>query len=204
MKIHLAFTLGSPAVARVPDVKRILSMVLVCGGLAASAVYADALEIDRARSSVEVSVKATVDSFTARLNTFDANIQVDDSPTGIAGAVFRFGFAELKTGKAERDRQMNEWEQSDVFPDAEFVLTHLTPGTEGHYLAHGTFRLHGQTRELSFPVAIVADNKLISIDGEVPLDTRDFGLPVIRKFVVLKVDPHVTVRFHLQGFRGKS
>jgi iron complex transport system substrate-binding protein len=35
--------------------------------------------------------------------------------------------------------------------------------------------------------------------GDASLDTREFGLPVIRLFGLLKVDPVVRVRFHLQG-----
>ena len=39
--------------------------------------------------------------------------------------------------------------------------------------------LHGQSREIVFPVAISKDHSLYSIDGDARLDTRDFGLPIL-------------------------
>jgi len=52
---------------------------------------------------------------------------------------------------------------------------------------------------VSFPVKITADHRLTTIDGMAAVDTREFGLPIIRMFWVLTVDPVVHVRFHLQG-----
>jgi polyisoprenoid-binding protein YceI len=94
---------------------------------------------------------------------------------------------------------MNEWQQTVQHPEAVYTLTSLAAGVDGRLTATGTFRLHGVERTLVFPVAVTEDNSVVAIDGEVKLDTREFGLPVIRKFAVLKVDPLVTVRFHLQG-----
>ena len=55
---------------------------------------------------------------------------------------------------------------------------------------------------MHFPIAVTSDGRLLAIDGEAVLDTREFGLPVIRLLGLLKVDPQVAVRFHLQGTRG--
>ena len=43
------------------------------------------------------------------------------------------------------------------------------------------------------------EGRTLAIDGETMLDTRDYGLPVFRKFIFLSVDPKVRVRFHLLG-----
>lgn len=157
------------------------------------------LAVDRAHSQVEVAVHATVDSFTAKLDNYDAQIEVDPATARVTGARFQFHFTDLKTGKAKRDREMHEWQRTEEFPDGEFVLAGLEPAAEGRFTARGTLRLHGVTKELSFPVAVTTDRRLFAIDGEPSLDTRDFGLGVIRKFAVLKVDPVVAVRFHLQA-----
>jgi polyisoprenoid-binding protein YceI len=157
------------------------------------------LVVDRALSRVEVGVKATVDSFVAKLSVYDAAIRLDATAPHVTAAVFRFKFADIKTGKPDRDEQMNAWQQTATFPDADFTLSSLTPAAEGRFLARGRLRLHGVERELSFPVSITSDQTLFAVDGEAKFDTRDFGLPVIRKFALLKVDPLVTVRFHLQG-----
>jgi polyisoprenoid-binding protein YceI len=97
---------------------------------------------------------------------------------------------------------MHEWQQTERYPDGEFVLTSLTPSPEGRWQAEGRLRFHGQIRPLGFPVEIVAKEGVCTIDGEAVVDTRDFGLPVIRMMGLLKVDPLVRVRFHLQGKTG--
>jgi polyisoprenoid-binding protein YceI len=162
------------------------------------------LVIDPAHSQIEIVVKSTVDSFVAKLPVYEAAVSLEADAPRVNAAVLRFKFADVKTGKDARDREMNEWQQTEKFPDGSFTLTTLTPAPDGRQLAAGSLRLHGVEHALAFPVSITSDQKLFSVDGEATLDTRDFGLPVIRKFAVLKVDPHVTVRFHLQGAIGSN
>lgn len=159
------------------------------------------LECDPAASRVEVVVKATVDSFTGRLEKFDP--EVTFGPDGrVATARVRFRFADVKTGKEKRDRAMHEWQQTDRFPDGEYELATLVPALEGQWRAEGTLHFHGQTKPLGFPVAIVVRDGVCTVDGEAVVDTRDFGLPVIRMMGLLKVDPLVRIRFHLEGQTG--
>jgi polyisoprenoid-binding protein YceI len=157
------------------------------------------LVIDPAHSQIEIAVKSTIDSFIAKLPVYEAVINLDADAPRVVSAVLRFKFADTKTGKETRDHEMNEWQQTEKFPNGTFTLTTLTPAADGRLTAAGSLQLHGVEHALSFPVSITSDQKLFSVDGEATLDTRDFGLPVIRKFALLKVDPHVTVRFHLQG-----
>lgn len=156
------------------------------------------LAVDHAHSQIEVAVHATVDSFTARLGDYDAQIDVDPDTAKVLGAQFRFRFADLKTGKPRRDREMHEWQRTEEHPDGEFALAALEPTADGRFTARGTLRLHGTVKEIRFPVSVTTDHTLFAVDGQPTLDTREFGLPVIRKLALLKVDPVVTVRFHLQ------
>ena len=94
---------------------------------------------------------------------------------------------------------MHDWQQTNKHPDGEFILASLTPLQAGRFTAKGKLVFHGVTHELSFPVAVTTDHALYAIDGEADLDTRDFGLPIIRMFALLKVDPLVKISFHLQG-----
>lgn len=173
-----------------------------CGLLAVALPAAERnLVVDPALSRVEIQVKATVDSFVGKLAAYEAELTFDEAARRVTAAVFRFKFSDVKTGKPDRDAQMNEWQQTAQYPEAVYTLTSLAPAADGRLTATGTFRLHGVERTLVFPVAVTEDKSVVAIDGEVKLDTREFGLPVIRKFAVLKVDPLVTVRFHLQGPR---
>jgi polyisoprenoid-binding protein YceI len=95
---------------------------------------------------------------------------------------------------------MLDWAQAPAHPEASFRLKELVPdATAGRHVARGTFTYHGVEQPLEFPVSITLDGGTCAIDGEVILDTRTYALPVIRKFAVLRVDPLVRVRFHLQA-----
>jgi polyisoprenoid-binding protein YceI len=155
--------------------------------------------VDRAQSHVEISVKATVDSFVAQLHDFDASITMASQTGPVKTAVFRFNFVSIKTGNADRDNDMNAWQQTAKFPEVVFTLTALEPSAGGKTVARGQLRFHGVERPVSFPVSIELKKPIITMDGEVAIDTRDYGLPVIKKYLILKVDPIVSVHFHLAG-----
>jgi polyisoprenoid-binding protein YceI len=174
----------------------VLSLFLILGGVHMCAAP-EPLVIDPAQSHVEIVVKATVDSFTGKLESYKAAVTLEDGH--VATASFHFKYSAIHTGKEGRDEAMNEWLESTKYPDGGFTLTSLVPGTDGRLAAHGTLQLHGVTREIVFPVSVITEQNVYAIDGEAPLDTRDFDLPIIRKFGLLKVDPLVKVRFHLQG-----
>lgn len=156
------------------------------------------LVLDPVQSRVEIGVKATVDSFTGKLAQPAAVVSL--APDGsVATARLAFKFRDILTGKEKRDRAMHDWQQSDTFPDGEFVLVSLAATAPGQFNARGRLTFHGVTRELVFPVTIALDQAVYAIDGEAVVDTREFGLPIIRMLGLLKVDPLVRVRFHLQG-----
>jgi polyisoprenoid-binding protein YceI len=160
------------------------------------------LIVDKTRSRIEFSVKATVDSFTGKLTAYELELLHDPAAPGkISRAELRFRFGALKTGNEKRDQEMYHWQSNEQFPECVFTLTALEPAaTPGHYTARGQLIFHGTTRDLVFPVSIstTPDNSYV-IDGEARIDTRDFGLPVIRKLLLLKVDPVVVVGIHLQA-----
>lgn len=155
------------------------------------------LTIDRAESHIDVVVKATMDSFVGRLAEYEPAVIVGDDGQ-VARARLAFHFRDVLTGKPKRDTQMHEWQHTSEFPDGEFVLVRIERG-ERESAAVGRLSFHGVTRELRFPVTIQHEGGLYTIDGDASVDTREFGLPVIRMLGVLKVDPVVHVKFHLQG-----
>lgn len=177
------------------------SLVLILAAVRLAAAP-ESLVIDQAQSSVEIVVKATLDSFTGKLDAYNAAVTVEGGH--VATASFRFKCSAIRTGKEGRDEAMNEWLETPKYPEGVFTLASLEPTTEGYFKARGTLMLHGVSHEIVFPVSVITDRKVYALDGEAPLDTRDFGLPVIRKFGLLKVDPLVRVRFHLQGAVTKS
>jgi polyisoprenoid-binding protein YceI len=155
--------------------------------------------VDAAHSTLEIAVKATVGPFVARLQDFEASVKLESRDGRIETAVFRFDFASITTGNAGRDRDMNAWQQTDKFPEVVFTLIALEPAAGRNRLARGQLRFHGVERVLSFPISVETKDQAIDLDGNVAIDTRDYGLPIIKSFLVLKVDPIVHVHFHLLG-----
>lgn len=154
------------------------------------------IDVDYARSRVEVGVKSTVDSFTGHLEKYAVSVEWPPSELLPAKARMSFDFADLKTGDTNRDSAMLKWLGHDSLPGGVFVLGGWRrEGTTN--LATGELTIHGVKREVSMPVVAGLTNGVWEVDGEAVLDYRDFGLPKIRKALVLTVNPRLRVRFHV-------
>ena len=155
------------------------------------------LKVDRARSYVDVDVKATVDSFTARLEAYDLRATVDERGR-VKTAALTFRFADLKTGKPERDTGMLEWlGGNDPAGRFELGILALTPSGQGQ--ANGNLTFHGRTALVEFPVNVVSADGATVITGTATIDYRNWGLKKYRKLGVLTVDPEVKIRFKFTG-----
>jgi polyisoprenoid-binding protein YceI len=158
------------------------------------------LAIDSTQSRIDIVVRATMGSFTGKLASFNAAVGVAEDGR-VVSARLPFRFLDIATGKDDRDKAMHKWQETEKFPDGVFELTSLEPATapESGFVAVGRLTFHGVTRDLRFPASVIRDAGNYAIDGDATIDTREFGLPIIRMMGLLKVDPLVHVRFHLQG-----
>lgn len=154
------------------------------------------LKIDKARSYVDVDVDATV-NFTARLENYDPVFTVDAAGK-IKSATLAFNFADLKTGKTDRDAKMIEWLGGGT-PEAKFEVGIIAIAPDGQGQVTGKLTFHGQTSRVEFPVNTTKTDGTYTITGEASLDYREWGLKVIKTAFVLKVDPIVKIRFKFTG-----
>jgi polyisoprenoid-binding protein YceI len=157
-----------------------------------------ALKVDPARSYVDVDVSVTVDSFTARLEKYDATLKVDEKGRIKQGGSFAFKFTDLKTGKPDRDNAMIDWLGGGE-PTGKFDLGILAVTPSGQGQVTGNLTFHGKTSLVEFPVNVSQVDGATVVTGEATIDYRIWGLKVIRKGFVIKVDPLVKVRFKLTG-----
>lgn len=155
------------------------------------------LKVDPARSYVDVDVGSTIDSFTAHLDAYALRATVDDKGR-VKTAALTFRFADLKTGKPDRDKRMLEWLGGDD-PAGKFELGILALAPDGQGQANGNLTFHGATGLVEFPVNVSKAGDTYTITGEATIDYRNWKLKVIRTAFVLKVDPMVKIRFKFTG-----
>ncbi len=163
----------------------------------AAAPVEQLLRIDRSKSYIDVDVSATLDSFTGRLERYDARIPVDANGR-IRTATFGFKFADLKTGKPDRDARMLEW-LGGGDPQGQFSLGVLALAPDGQGQANGRLTFNGRTDRVEFPVVVRRVDDTYTITGAVTVDYRNWGLKVLRYMMVRKVSPEVKIRFQLVG-----
>lgn len=154
------------------------------------------LKIDKAGTFLDVDVDATV-NFTAHLDAYDAKVSVDDAGK-IKGAVFSFKFADLKSGKPDRDADMIKW-LGGGSPEGRFEMGNLALTPDGQGQVSGRLIFHGVTERVEFPINVNKAGGTYAITGETTLDYRNWNLKIIRKAFIFSVDPMVKVRFKLTG-----
>lgn len=174
---------------------RPLFATLTLAALLAGTATAEPLKVDRSRSFIDVDVKATVGSFTGRLERYTATLEPDASGR-IKSARLLFRFADLKTGDAERDAHMIEW-LGGGDPTGEYELGVLALAPDGQGQTSGRLTVLGHTRRVEFSVLVTRTDDTITVTGETTIDVRQWGLKPLRHRIVIKVDPEVRVRFRL-------
>lgn len=171
----------------------VLAIALAAGACAQAAEFAP----DPSRSTVEVGVRATVDSFTAKLDEYRTSIQVDASGRPTAGT-FTWDFKDLNTTSPRRDKEMLHWLDHEHTPAAVFTFERLVSTNTPCVLA-GTLKMHGVTNQLSVPISIAKEGTNLTWEGTLELDHRPYALPRIVKLGLLRVNPVLTVHFKLAG-----
>ncbi len=176
---------------------KVLLLSATFAGLAAT-VGAAPLAVDYHQSKIDVAVTATVDSFVGHLEKYEATVDcaaVTNLPTK---AGVSFNFSDLKTGNTDRDAEMLKWLEYSANPKAAFALTGWSQSGATN-LAVGELTIHGVKKSIQMPAVAKNTNGTWDITGEANFDYRDFNLPKIRKMLLLVVDPHLKVTFHLVG-----
>jgi polyisoprenoid-binding protein YceI len=160
---------------------------------------ANTLILDNSSSTIEVAIKTTIGNFISKFDTFTPQLYLDPSLGKVTGSV-HFLLAELKSNNDERDMEIYTWLKTDKFPKADFVLDKVTTDFKtGASEAQGRLTIQNVERIVNFSLSVAIKNKVITIEGSSDLDTRDYGLPIYRKFYFFSAEPKVRVHFRLIG-----
>lgn len=158
---------------------------------------AGTLKVDKAKSRIQVDVKATGHAFTGTLGDYSAKVTGDDATLEPTGVDLTWKFSDLKTGEEKRDKEMVKWLGGGA-PEGSFTFT-KTWSDKGKTYAMGELKIHGVAKAIAFPYTAMKEGTWVTIDGTASMDYQDFGLPIIRTMAVMTVNPKLAVRFHLVG-----
>ena len=108
-----------------------------------------------------------------------------------------FPVEQLRSGNALQDREMWKMVDSKRFPRISADLRDVRPGpAPGRYLATGDVTLSGRSRRYEGEFAVAHNGDGLTIEGELNVDIREFGLKP-PKLLIVTVEPVVRVRLHL-------
>lgn len=176
------------------NVARLLATLLL---LPAAVFAADrVVKVDKSRSFIEADVDATK-NFTTRLEQYDLAITTDGAGK-IKSSILTFKFTNLKSGDAARDADMIKWLGGGE-PEARFESGVIALAPDGQGQATGRLTFHGATQLIEFPINVTKEGEVYTLVGEETINYKDWGLKVIRKALILTVNPEVKIRFKLVG-----
>lgn len=176
--------------------KSLATLMIGCHCLLAFAA-GETLKVDPSKSRIHVDGKSTGHNFTGTLQNYE--IRISGDPKSLAPQSFQLDwkFTDLKTADQKRDDNMIDW-LGGGSPKGTFRFEKQWQ-KNGKTYAQGQLRIHGVTKTIAFPYTVKKQGDWVTIDGTAELDYRNFNLPIIRALAVLKVDPRLTVRFHVVG-----
>jgi polyisoprenoid-binding protein YceI len=85
------------------------------------------------------------------------------------------------------------------FPKATFASTKIEAGKNGTYDVSGNLTLHGETKEITFPIKVAIAKGTLSGDSTFTIDRKDYGMT----YGPGKVDDTVTIKVKV-GVAGKG
>lgn len=102
----------------------------------------------------------------------------------ISNGTISVNMTKLMSGESRRDSTMeNSGLETNKFPSAKFeqsqeltIQTPITKGTTIELDIPGTMTLHGQTKDVIFPLKALWDGKVITLSGELNIELVDFDI----------------------------
>ncbi len=168
---------------------------LLCSMLTVSAAT---LEVDKTRSKIQVEAKATGHAFTGTLTAYTLKASGDAARLKPEALELSWNFSDLDTADDGRDAEMLKWLGGNA-PKGTFKFVKFWTDKDGVDHAQGTLMIHGVAKTVYFPFTVKKDGEWVTASGQVEMDYKDFGLPLVRAMLVMTVDPKLVVNFQLVG-----
>lgn len=162
------------------------------------------------RGTLSFDAKATAGDFTGSTNAVSGEMTGGEL-SAVRGWV-EASVKTLVTGNDRRDRDLNKSMESGKYPTIRFDVTRVEPAAGAasasgpdsvRVTLHGTFHIHGVSREASFPATVVKSGDEVRVLATLPMNLKDYQIGGLSKILgLLKMDPAIVV--HVDVTFGKS
>lgn len=134
-------------------------------------------------SHIRVEIMQGGQAFAGEFGKFDADITFDPANLAESHVNVKIDIASFVTGSGDRDAQAHsaEWFNAASFPQAEFTASRFDKTGSNQYVAHGTLKIRGVSRDIDLPFtldthAVDDDEKEAEMQAEISLHRLDFGI----------------------------
>jgi polyisoprenoid-binding protein YceI len=148
---------------------------------AATAVY----QIDPAHSTIGFAVRhLMINNVLGRFNEFAGKINYDAADITRSAVEFTAKTASVDTGVARRDNHLRTPDFFDVqqYPEMTFKSTKVERKGNDAYIVHGTFSLHGVSKEIAIPFKLFGPIKdpqgkqRLGVEAGLTINRQDYGI----------------------------
>lgn len=163
----------------------------------------EAWRIDRAASTIDLSVRALGSTQTGRFEDWGGDLTVDrDAPErSRATVVVQVRSLRMRPESATGRALGPGFLDAERHPVIRFQLRSLQPLGGGRYTARADLTAKGVTRPVSFPMDLRTEGARAQMTGGFAFDRADFGIGTSGVWNGL-IDRRVTVRVSLQARRA--
>ena len=166
--------------------------------ISAPFVRSATVEVDTARSRIQVDAKATGHTFAGNLEKYTISVEGNAATSQPTSLNLAWQFNDLKTADDKRDEAMIKWLGGGK-PKGSFKFEKSWDETPEGGQAQGILTINGVSKSVTFPYKVKREGEWVTIEGKVSMDYQNFSLPIIRSMAVMTVDPKLVIRFHVVG-----
>lgn len=162
--------------------------------------------VSATESSLVFEARSTLHAVRGKATGLNGYVELSFGTDGTLGATppamhVEFPVDQLRTGNTLMDHEVRRLIDSSAHPRIAADLRELRPNAApGHYTASGDITFAGRARRYEGALTLEPGADRVTIDGELTVDIRDFGLRP-PSLLILKVDPVARVRLRLVGRR---
>jgi len=180
--------------------KKILSLLWLCGLLLSGSAPAADWKMDPAGSKLEFVATFEKTPAPGEFKEFDARLRFDpEKPAGSRlDVTIKVTSADMNIPDVNKEIRGKDWFDYAAFPQAEFRSTELRRIEGNRYVARGTLTLKGVKQPVEVPFAWTAAGGGAAMEGEFTLKRSAFGIGLGEWQATETIGADVKVKFKVK------